>query len=346
MAASSKQVAPGYNEVVDYEGQDEYSTYNIIHAFQNGSEGQRTLARSSVTGSIFVVKHLMPRRLPHEAIFLLDLLNPHPNIVEAFGTDRTEDGGWNLHLEYCSGGDLCDQVDHMWTIIEEQHEVRVCPEIFALHVWVHMAHALAYLHNGLRHRGNAEYAQETWHVPLIHADIKLENILLRFSDTNECGMPDIVLADFGLSIRADKAKGYYAGSENYCAPEIEELLQYAKRDPEEFESRCDAYTMTTKTDMYSLGVVMWYVVTGRWWPTAKDPKEMELPGKYASEYLKDTVAWCLQVSPEDRPDASLDLLRGLLGNVDGMREERDLIFKTKGPLPDVWWQQKPQSAAA
>jgi hypothetical protein len=157
-----------------------YDAYSDMKSMAHGSEAQTHLTKSMTTGRVYVVKrftqypvftdepssHRGDQPLPNEATVLLKALRPHPNILRAFGCDRFGGMISNLYTEHCSGGDLTEQMLHFYKIN------RTPPEKFVLHVFISLAHALCYIHNGLRWDPEEKvYWQEPgFNTPYIHAD--------------------------------------------------------------------------------------------------------------------------------------------------------------------------------
>ena len=99
-------------------------------------------------------------------------------------------------------------------------------EIDVIHFALHLIELLKFLHSNM----------------IIHRDLKLENILM-VSKTNDF---EFKLADFGLSCYLDQEIHTHSGSPGYLAPELFRS-----------EGRC-----TTKADMFSLGIILYTLLTG------------------------------------------------------------------------------------
>lgn len=159
----------------------------------SGADAVTSLTKSTKTGRVYVVKRFADypefgksgplqlggvQPLPNEAKLLLVSLRPHPNILRAFGCDLIEcDKGWykaNLYSEYCAGGDLYDH------ILAVANSKRSAPESLALHIFISLAQALAYLHHGLHWDPKVNrYWQEPGFITYVHGDIKPSNVFLR-----------------------------------------------------------------------------------------------------------------------------------------------------------------------
>lgn len=82
---------------------------------------------------------------------------------------------------------------------------------------------------------------------IIHRDIKLENIMLREKEGIEP-----VIVDFGLAVYEDDEDYVYyqCGTPGYLAPEVLALTRGQK--------------LSSKSDIFSVGVVMHVLMTGRY----------------------------------------------------------------------------------
>lgn len=300
--------------------------YEDIKRLIHGSEAQTHLARSVSTQRVFVVKRFAPRTfrgnqaplpeeqrpVPNEAFVLLKALGPHPNILKAFGCDCYPTGEANLYTEFCSGGDLHSQMLHY------QKVHRTPPERFILHTFISLAHALSYLHHGLRwdpqtHQYRREPGFETsW----VHGDVKLENSFLRWSDeAKRLGLPDVILGDFGASKPAHAFKGI-SGTTGYQAPEVVDVYNLMYYDlPAYREAMRHTGYMTPASCVFSMGQVMHYLCTGRQHVVGANPDTLPVrdrengmigvklggrPG-YDTTELEVAVRQCLQKDPSKRP---------------------------------------------
>ena len=153
------------------------------------------------------------------------------------------------------------------------------------------------------------------HPSVVHRDLKPQNIMLSSSGTAKIG-------DFGISrIKQNtylSTKHYDAGTVTYMAPEC-------------FSS---AGGVTEKSDIYSLGIILWECLTGLkpWANCAHQlgiiyqviqcnnrpefPKNSAIP-----ESLKRLVKSCWRTNPRERPSSG-DILKKLTG----------LLNRLQGPL--------------
>jgi serine/threonine-protein kinase len=140
----------------------------------------------------------------------------HPGIVVVHAAGIEGTMGW-LAMEAVPGTDLS-----RYTRVP-----RLLPELLALRVAQHMAHALAYAHG----------------LGVVHRDIKPANVLVHWPSQT------IKIVDFGIARATDAAQtdtGIVLGTPAYMAPE-----QLAGALP------------TAASDFYALGVTLFELLTGR-----------------------------------------------------------------------------------
>jgi serine/threonine protein kinase len=135
----------------------------------------------------------------------------------------------------------------------------------AARITKHVLEALAYLHN----------------LGILHRDIKLENILITGEDTCK-------LSDFGLAVRLGKFEPCCCGSPGYVAPEVLRHQPYG-----------------TPADVFSLGVVLFVLLSGRSPFTGKTPKEILKRNKQATPTFREKD-W------ENVPRLAVDLVQRML----------------------------------
>ena len=106
-------------------------------------------------------------------------------------------------MEYCDLGTL-DDLLHRLSLLRENGRNGAgdrCPEAFVWHAWMALVDALAFLQTGLSVKaGSLDSSQASrkggWK-PLIHGDIKPDNVFLRLSQSSP--YPHVLLADWGLA---------------------------------------------------------------------------------------------------------------------------------------------------
>jgi hypothetical protein len=149
----------------------------------------------------------------------------HPNTIEIFDYGRTEDGDYYYVMEYLPGLTLSELVEHHGPL----------PPARAVYILRQVCLALREAHTA----------------GLIHRDIKPSNIFA----ARRGGMDDVAkLLDFGLVRPAAAAiaphlseEGQILGTPRFMSPE-------QARGRQDLDERCD---------IYSLGAVAYYLLTGR-----------------------------------------------------------------------------------
>ncbi|KAI4378100.1 hypothetical protein MLD38_015633 [Melastoma candidum] len=244
------------------------------------------------TGQVVAVKQLDRHGLQGNQEFLTEVMAlsqlHHENLVELVG--YCADGEQRLLVfEYLSGGSL---VDHLFDIGEDKKPL---DWLARMRIAFSAAQGLEYLHD------KAD-------PPVIYRDFKTSNILMD-SDGNP-KLSDFGLAKLGPSNDKMHVSSRVMGTYGYCAPE------YARTN-----------TLTVKSDIYSFGVVLLELITGRkaidnkrptqeqnlvTWaqPKFRDPKSFPdladplLERKFPEKGLNQAVAiaaMCLQEEASVRP---------------------------------------------
>lgn len=234
----------------------------------------------------------------------------HWNSVEIFDYGQTDDGTFYFAMEYLPGLSLQEVVERQGPMQPER----------AVHLLRQVCHAL----------------NEAHAAGLIHRDIKPSNIIA----SQRGGVCDVAkLVDFGLATSIDDfqeikltQEGTIAGSPFYIAPE--RFLE---------EDEPDA-----RSDIYSLGGVAYYVLTGQ--PPFRGDVPLQVMIAHAREPvvpptrivptipedLERIILRCLSKDPEQRYADAAELERALAACTcaDGWTQE----------MAARWWVARPESA--
>jgi serine/threonine protein kinase len=220
----------------------------------------------------------------------------HPNIVEVFDFNQQDDLSY-LVMELVPNGSLR-------TLLRQ----RVLGQGWTLGLGVDLirqaAEGLAYAH--------AHH--------MVHRDIKPDNLLLqRLSEQPE--RYQLKISDFGLARLMDDRSdltvtGMVMGTPTYMSPE-----------------QCQGAELDGRSDLYSLGVVLFEVATGS--PPFRVKTLSEAVFKHISEPpprprdvqpdlpagLEDIILWCLAKQPRDRVPTGDQLAKALTGILDSASEQ-------------------------
>ncbi|MEM7235124.1 MAG: serine/threonine-protein kinase, partial [Planctomycetota bacterium] len=160
----------------------------------------------------------------------------HECIASVYSVDEQEDGSW-IVMEYIKGHDLYDEIRWLRKPSDRPHDrPAVLPKPWSRGYLSAVLHLIKHAAEALQHAHDSE---------VVHRDVKPHNLLLR-SD----GRP--VLVDFGLARDArfgSEDDGALRGTPGYMSPEqAQEAL---------------APSIDARTDVYSLGVVLYELLTQR-----------------------------------------------------------------------------------
>ena len=168
----------------------------------------------------------------------------HENIIKLYNSDLEERKFKYLITEYCNGGDLGNILEHYMS-----EKNRPFSEEEVQYIMKQLVSGIKYLHSK---SGNK------WEI--IHRDLKLENILLHFDNEDDRINKRILKAkikiiDFGFArYLKDELAGSVVGSAMFMDPKI--LFKLNKMD------FSNDFGYDTKVDIYSLGIICFYLLTG------------------------------------------------------------------------------------
>jgi serine/threonine-protein kinase len=210
--------------------------YTLTEKLGEGGMGVVYRARHAMLRRPTAIKLLPPEKFGAQSVarfereVQLTARLTHPNTVRIFDYGRTPDGIFYYAMEYLEGADLADVVA----------EGGPMPGGRVIHVLDQVAGALTEAHG----------------IGLIHRDIKPANIFL----TEQGGVPDVAkVLDFGLVKQVGEGDGEdgalpalthasgFTGTPLYMAPE-------AITAPD---------TVDARTDLYALGAVGYFLLTGQ-----------------------------------------------------------------------------------
>lgn len=246
----------------------------------------------------------------------------HPSIVRVYDFGDSELGLF-IAMEYVDGGSLRDHLRRL------QQMQKYLPLAQCLQIGIQIAEALDYAHRR----------------KIIHRDVKPGNIILkRLSRPDEAGAQPFraLLTDFGLVKLQEGTSltqsGATVGTPTYMSPE-----------------QCEGRELDGRSDIYSLGVVLYELVTNRLPFTFQSLTEaiaahqnglLPVPaGELRPEVppiIDALLAHCLAKSPDDRFDTGAELadaLRSAFVALEGLptrvmlHRELDILDQIAEPPP-------------
>lgn len=202
--------------------------YTLGKTKGEGAYGVVQAAKANKTGMLAVVKTIDKEQMHDMELACianeLEILSycDHPNIIRLFHTFE-EDCLVHCAMQYCSGGDLADQLDAAGSLSAGEAQT----------VMKQVLHGLHYLHNT---------------ICVAHRDLKLENLLLKQPCTHNHDIRCKII-DFGFA-RGFKSgmNSFYTlcGTPGYLAPEI-------ARQQFPYNEKCD---------VFSCGVMLYQMLSG------------------------------------------------------------------------------------
>ena len=262
---------------------EQFGQYKIIDKIGKGGMGEVYKASHATLRRITALKLIQPHQVSEDNVkrfeqeVQLTSRLTHPNTIAVYDYGRTPKGVFYYVMEYLPGITLSELV-YKNGAVEEGRVVYFLTQVCSS---VAEAHSIG----------------------LIPRDIKPANIMIG----ERGGIYDFVkVLDFGLAREInDISKEYVAnekgaiyGSPHYIAPE-------ALLNPEDIDQKCD---------IYAIGAVGYFLLTGKHVFNSKDPAEVcrhqvktkprlpsEVLGKPINKELEDIIMRCLKKKPRERP---------------------------------------------
>jgi len=246
-----------------------------------GAMGITYRARDLTLGSLVALKIISARysgdpdsreRFRREARAAAQLR--HPNVAAVFHFGETETGRCFYAMELIEGE----------TVEAYVRRNRLLPPYLALEVAVQVARALiaAEAHG------------------LVHRDLKPSNLMIVRSESRDPDALVVKVIDFGLaksvamsSAEGDETRVRFSGTPDFASPE---------------QLRAERASVDTRSDIYSLGATLWYLLCGR------APFRGSSAGKPRAEALP-----VEQLALAHVPDPVVTLLRSMLASEPGGR---------------------------
>jgi len=270
-----------------------FGKYTLLRRIAVGGMAEIYLAlQKSVAGfeKLIVVKRVL-RKLAADPNFVTMLLDEariaatlnHPNIAQIYDVGKAE-GDYYIAMEHVHGEDLRSIVRQM-----KKKQERAFPLEHTLAIILGMCKGLSYAHERTDLQG------EPLHI--VHRDVSPQNVLVTFSG-------DVKLVDFGIAKATttkedeSKSKTQLKGKVPYMSPEQAQALE-----------------LDARSDIFSLGVMLFELCTGR--RLFRGPSEFEtLKLIVESEYPKPR-----SINPRLHPRLEEIILRAL-------EKDRDARYQT------------------
>ncbi len=213
--------------------------YEILRRLATGGMAEILLATETGIGGLerlVVVKRLLPHVGAHAAfvdMFLQEarIIAPlrHPGVVQIFDLGE-QDGAYYIVMEYVEGSSVRELLVAAHRAEQAISVSAACSIAAQACSAAHAAHELCDL-NGA-------------HLGIVHRDISPHNLMLTVTG-------HVKLLDFGIAKATEKALGHtrtgtLRGKFRYLSPE-----------------QCEGAQLDRRSDVYSLGVVLWEVLSGK-----------------------------------------------------------------------------------
>jgi serine/threonine-protein kinase len=285
------------------------TSYRVIRKIDEGGMGTVYLAEHRDLGRRFAVKVIHPELSPTPE--LAERLRRearaasrirHPGVVDVTDYGTTASGRSFVVMELIEGQTL-------GTLLAERKRL---DQRQAVAVALKVCDALGAAHAG----------------QVIHRDVKPDNVVLL--DGNDVADRPIKVVDFGLALSEEHAgdrltlQGMVFGTPEYMAPE-----------------QVRGQRVTPATDIYSLGVVLYEMLSGTLPFVAATPVETMAtklggpppmfeevaPDVDVHPALEQVVFRCLEVAPEDRFASMAELADALAGALDELESGRPHVAR-------------------
>jgi eukaryotic-like serine/threonine-protein kinase len=272
--------------------------YQLLEIAGKGSMGQVYQAKDTLLGGVTVAVKFLSRskmtqrvrdRFMREATIsaLLGEKSIHIVKVRDYGVDDEEMPFYVM--EYLKGDSLKDVM---------QNKPMPIPKFFSFMRQICLG--LQCAHDGIEIDGNV--------TQVVHRDIKPSNIII----TKDATLGELVkVLDFGIALlKSDDSPTGFMGTPAYCSPE-----------------QMDGKTLDNRADIYSLGIMMFQMLTGE---LPLKPKASSFEGWFQSHHyqkpksfsevkaklnlpqaLMDIVNQCMAKTAEQRPFSVTEILKTL-----------------------------------
>ncbi|KAA6230514.1 protein kinase (plasmid) [Chlorobium phaeovibrioides] len=245
--------------------------YTVIKSLGKGGMGKVYMVRHPETGRIMAMKQLLDlkseevmKRFARETKFMKAF--SHPNVVRFIDSGTSDEGPYFI-MELLSKGDIDTLMDSATGV---------------------MTPALA-----VSHSINALKGLEFIHANhIVHRDIKPANILLQ---ENSKGILIPKIADFGIAKKYSDAGGSLMTKANVGMGTIMYM------SPEQIK---DTRSVREPADIYSMGVTLYYLLTGKYpyhFPTNREVEKFRNANKSKADNMKEALEMIMRLEDMKHP---------------------------------------------
>ncbi len=245
--------------------------YTVIKDLGEGGMGRVYLVRQKETGRVMALKQLlnlkneeMMKRFSRETKYMKAF--SHPNVVRFIDNGATKEGPY-IVMELLSRGNLDKLMDPAKGFMS--------PDLAVPYI-IDAIKGLEFIHAN----------------KIVHRDLKPENILLQ-EDTNGRLIPKI--SDFGLAKKYSEAGGSLMTQANIGMGTIIYM------SPEQIK---DTRSVREPADIYSMGVTLYYLLTGKYpyhFPTQREIEKFLNENRARAQNMKEALDLIMQIENMKHP---------------------------------------------
>lgn len=225
--------------------------YEVLARLDSGGMAEIFLARARALAGfekLVVLKRILPHLAAEEefvSLFLDEAKTTvalsHGNVVQVFDMGKDADGDYFIAMEYVAGKNL----RRFMKRVAERNGKPLDPPVAAL-IASEILKGLDYAHRRTDGTGRP--------LGIVHRDVSPHNILISYEG-------EVKLTDFGIAKAAGKVSrteaGFIRGKANYMSPE-----------------QADAQPLDGRSDLYSVGVLLWELLTGETLHSGDSPDQV------------------------------------------------------------------------
>ena len=226
-----------------------FGKYTLMRKLATGGMAELYLAiHRSISGfeKLVVIKQILPR-FTADPEFVEMFMNEarvaatlnHPNVIQIFDVGSISDR-YFIAMEFIHGEDLRSVVKGMIA-----HQMREFPLPHALQIVMNICAGLDYAHSRKGFSGED--------LNIVHRDISPQNIIVTFTG-------DVKLVDFGIAKAALQRRADTIATGD--APKSDEG-QLRGKFPYMSPEQCRGQSLDNRSDIFSLGIVLFELTTGR-----------------------------------------------------------------------------------